>query len=146
MKNNKTYQPKIDNIEKKWHVIDAEGQTLGRLATKIANILRGKDKAIYAPHVDTGDFVIVINASKIHTTGNKTNDKLYYRHTGYPGGLKTINLADLLIKHPERAITFAVKGMLPKNKLQQVYLKKMKVFPGQDHNHSAQKPEILEAV
>jgi len=143
MKNNKTYQPKPATIEKKWVLVNADGQTLGRLATRIANILRGKDKAVYAPHLDTGNFVIVTNAAKIKTTGKKLQDKVYSRYSGYPGGLKQISLGDLLEKHPERAIMQAVKGMLPKNRLQKDFLRKLRVFADDNHQHQAQQPEEL---
>lgn len=129
--------------ERKWYIVDAKGQVLGRLATKIANILRGKHKPNYTPHVDNGDFVVVINADKIKVTGRKLAQKKYYHYSGYPGGLKEITLEKLLQKSPERAIYFAVKGMLPKNRLARKQLKKLKVYAGQAHPHTAQKPEPL---
>jgi len=143
MKNNRTYHPSLSSISKEWLVIDADGEILGRLATKIADLLRGKGKPTYAANIDVGDYVIVINAKKIKVTGNKLSDKLYYRHTGYPGGLRETNLEKLLEQHPDRAITLAVKGMLPKNKLQQVYLKKLRVFADDNHPHEAQCPKAI---
>ena len=140
----KTYTVKPGDIERQWYVVDAEGQTLGRLASKIATILKGKHKPIYTPHADVGDYVVVINADKIHVTGHKRLDKMYYRHTGYPGGLKKINLRDLLQKHPTRPIKFAVKGMLPKNRLGRRMFKKLKVYAGSEHPHQAQEPKVLE--
>ncbi|MFA5928529.1 MAG: 50S ribosomal protein L13 [Candidatus Margulisiibacteriota bacterium] len=142
MKIKKTYQPVAKEIVKKWWIINAEGQTLGRLATKIAQILRGRDKAVYAPNVDTGDFVIVTNASKIHVTGKKLQDKFYYNYSGYPGGLKKVSLENLLKKYPDRVIREAVKGMLPKNKMQQPFLNKLKIYADEKHGHEAQKPEV----
>jgi large subunit ribosomal protein L13 len=124
--------------------VDAEGKTLGRLASRIAAILKGKHKPIYTPHADVGDFVIVINADKIHVTGRKMLQKMYHRHSGYPGGLKSINLRDLLQRHPTRAVEYAVKGMLPKNRLGRRMFKKLKVYAGSDHPHQAQKPQVLE--
>ncbi len=140
----KTYMAKPAEIDRKWYVIDAEGQTLGRLASEVASILRGKHKAIYTPHVDTGDFVIVINAGKIQLTGNKLSDKMYRHYSGYPGGLKEINYATLLTKKPEKAIEAAVKGMLPHNRLGRAMYKKLKVYRGSEHPHQAQKPELRE--
>lgn len=144
MKNNKTYIEKVGKVDKTWHLIDAQGQTLGRLATKIANILRGKEKVIFSPHMDTGDFVVVINAKKIKVTGKKMSDKIYANYSGYPGGLKETNLGDLLKKHPTRAIFLAVSGMLPKNKLRKVFLKKLRVYADDKHKQEAQKPLSLE--
>lgn len=140
----KTYTVKPGDIERLWHVVDAEGQTLGRLASRIAAILKGKHKPIYTPHADVGDYVIVINADKIRVTGRKMSQKVYHRHSGYPGGLKSINLRDLLQRHPTRAVEFAVKGMLPKNRLGRRMFKKLKVYAGSDHPHQAQKPQVLE--
>ena len=140
----KTYSAKAEDIEKKWYVVDAQGQTLGRLASKVASILRGKHKPIYTPHVDCGDYVIIINAEKIHTTGRKLEQKKYYRHSGYPGGLKEVTLRDQLNKFPERVIEAAVRGMLPKNRLGRKMFKKLKVYAGPNHPHAAQKPEPLE--
>ncbi len=141
----KTYSVKPTDINQKWYVIDAEDQILGRLSTTIANVLRGKNKAIYSPHMDTGDYVVVINADKIKLTGNKLEDKTYYHHTGYIGGLKSISAKELLSKYPDRLITNSVSGMLPKNKLRKQFLKKLKVVAGPDHPYQAQKPEPLKA-
>ncbi len=140
----KTYSAKPEEIVRKWHLVDADGQTLGRLASRIATILRGKDKPIYTPHLDCGDYVIVVNAEKIHVTGKKLDEKMYYRHSGYPGGLKAFTLREMLERTPERVITLAVKRMLPKNKLGRRMLKKLKVYAGTEHPHGAQNPEALE--
>ena len=140
----KTYVTKPAEVERSWFVVDAEGQTLGRLATKIATVLRGKHKPIYSPSVDCGDYVIVINAEKIHVTGNRMDQKRYYRHSGYPGGISEIGLKDQLEKYPTRVIESAVKGMLPKNVLGRKMFKKLKVYAGPEHNHQAQAPEPLE--
>ncbi len=140
---NKTPLPVADKIEKKWYVVDAAGQRLGRLATEIATVLRGKNKAIYTPHMDTGDFVIVINADKVVVTGNKPQQKLYRRHSGRPGGMKTETFAQLQKRIPERIIEKAVKGMLPKNTLGRQLFTKLKVYKGSEHPHQAQQPEIL---
>ena len=140
----KTYVTKAGDIEREWIVLDASGQTLGRLATRIATMLRGKHKPLYAPNLDTGDFVVVVNSGKIAVTGNRLDDKLYRRHTGYPGGLKETTLRRMLEKHPERVIRFAVKGMLPKNKLGRQMLKKLKIYAGAEHPHVAQQPRTLE--
>jgi large subunit ribosomal protein L13 len=140
----KTYVTKPAEVERNWYVVDAQGQTLGRLATKIATVLRGKHKPIYSPSVDCGDYVIVINAEKIHVTGNRLDQKKYYRHSGYPGGISEIGLRDQLKKYPTRVIESAVKGMLPKNPLGRKMFKKLKVFAGPEHNHQAQMPEPLE--
>lgn len=137
----KTFMPKSGEVERNWQVVDAEGKILGRLATEIANILRGKNKPTFTPHMDTGDFVVVINAGKISLTGKKLTDKVYYHHTGYPGGIRSITAEKLLEKKPEQLLIEAVKGMLPKNKLQSVFMKKMKVYAGADHPHSAQQPK-----
>lgn len=139
----KTYIPKTEEIARKWYLINAEGQILGRLAVKIAKILAGKEKPIYTPHLDVGDFIIVINAEKIKVTGNKKEKKVYYRHSGYPGGLKKKTYEDLLKEKPERIIKEAVKGMLPKNKLGRQMFKKLKVYKGIEHPHQAQKPVSL---
>jgi len=139
----KTYLPKEEDIIKKWWVVDASDKTLGRLCTKIATVLMGKNKPIYTPHMDVGDRVIIVNADKIKLTGNKIHDKMYYRHSGYPGGLKEITCGDLLKKHPERLIEFAVKGMLPRNKLRKIRMKKLKIYKGSNHPHKAQQPEEL---
>lgn len=140
----RTFTEKKEDIEREWFVVDAEGQTLGRLAAKIAPILRGKHKPTYTPHLDCGDFVIVINAEKVRVTGRKLDQKLYYRHSGYPGGLSSINLRDQLAKHPERVLQAAVRGMLPKNKLGRRMFKKLKVYAGDAHPHQAQQPKPLE--
>ncbi len=140
----KTYSAKPLEVERKWYVIDAEGKTLGRLATVAANLLRGKTKPNYTPNVDTGDFVIVINADKIQVTGKKETDKIYYHHTMYPGGLKAISFKDLMEKDPTKAIEKAVKGMLPHNTLGAQQFTKLKVYAGAEHPHAAQKPEVYE--
>ena len=141
-KHNRTILPKIDQVERKWWLIDAHDVTLGKIATKVAQILRGKDKTDYTPFFDTGDFVIIINAEKIKVTGNKKTDKIYYRHSGYPGGIKETSFAHMLDKHPDRIIRQAVKGMLPKNRLNRKIIKKLKIYAGSEHNHKAQKPEV----
>ena len=133
---------KPHEVERKWYVIDAEGQTLGRLASEIASILRGKKKTIYTPHIDTGDYVIIINAEKVEVTGKKRKDKIYKRHSGYPGGLKEITFEKLQEKHPEEIIRHAVKGMMPNGKLGRQMFRKLKVFTGPEHDHVAQKPEV----
>ena len=138
MKTMKTYTLKGSEIDKAWHVIDADGQTLGRLATHVAALLQGKHKPTYSPHLDMGDFVVVVNASLVHVTGNKREDKIYYRHTGYMGGLKETPLEDMMKKHPDRVIELAVKGMLPRNKISRHLLRHMKVYAGPDHPHEAQ--------
>jgi large subunit ribosomal protein L13 len=139
----KTYDAKKGEIEQSWYVVDAESKVLGRLATRVADVLRGKHKPIFTPHVDTGDFVVVINAEKIHLTGTKMDNKKYYRHSGYPGGLKITTPAELLRKKPEAIIINAVKGMLPKTKLGRQQFKKLKVYAGKDHPHQAQQPSEL---
>jgi large subunit ribosomal protein L13 len=141
---NKTYITKPSDIERRWWVVDAEGQTLGRLASKIAPYLTGKNKPIYTPNLDTGDYVIVINCGKINVTGDRLDSKLYYRHSGYPGGMRSLTLREMLAKHPDRPLRAAVKGMLPSNALGRQMLKKLKIYEGSDHPHSAQKPEVLE--
>ena len=138
MKRMTTYSLKADEISKGWHVIDADGRTLGRLATEIAELLRGKHKPSFSPHLDMGDNVIVLNASKVNVTGNKRADKIYYRHTGFMGGLKQRPLEEMLRKHPERVIELAVRGMLPKNKLGRAQLRHLKVYAGPEHPHEAQ--------
>jgi large subunit ribosomal protein L13 len=140
----RTYQATSQDRERSWYVVNAEGKTLGRLATQIANVLRGKRKPTYTPHVDVGDFVIVVNAEKIAVTGDKREKKLYWRHSGYPGGIRSRTLGDLLEKRPEEVIRRAVKGMLPRNRLARQQLRKLKVYAGPDHPHQAQKPEQLE--
>ena len=139
----KTYIPKKDEIERKWYVVDATGKTLGKLASQIAHILRGKHKPYYTPFLDTGDFVICINAEKIRVSGPKLERKKYYRHSGYIGGLREISLKDMLARHPERVIYLAVKRMLPNTRLGRKQLKKLKVYAGDKHPHLAQKPEEL---
>ena len=134
----KTYSAKAADIKREWHVFDASGKTLGRLATQIANLLMGKHKPIFTPNQDTGDFVIVINAKKVHVTGKKLTQKTYYRHSGYPGGLKSITLEKMLQTHPTRVIEYAVKGMLPRTKLGTAMRKKLKIYAGSTHPHQAQ--------
>ena len=140
----KTYSAKPEDIKREWFLVDAEGKTLGRLASRIAEILRGKHKPLYTPHLDCGDYVIVINADKIRVTGRKLDQKIYYRHSGYPGGLKSITLRDQLQKHPERVLEAAVRGMLPKNRLGRKMFKKLKVYASDSHPHGAQRPKLLE--
>ena len=140
----KSYMASPSDVERKWYVVDAEGKTLGRLASEIANILRGKKKPIYTPHIDTGDYVIVVNAEKVVTTGKKLNQKIYYHHSDYVGGMKETALKDMLIKKPEYVMTHAVKGMLPKGHLGRQMLKKLFVYEGPEHKHAAQKPEALD--
>jgi large subunit ribosomal protein L13 len=140
----KTYNAKPGEIERRWYVVDAEGKTLGRLATQIADALRGKTKPQYTPHVDTGDFVVVINAEKIAVTGKKLDDKIYYRHSGYPGGLKHRTLREQLERRPTEVLRVAVKGMLPKNRLAARQLTKLKIYAGPEHPHDAQSPQPLE--
>ncbi len=140
----RTYTPKPGDVERTWHVIDATDVVLGRLASQVATLLRGKHKATFAPHVDNGDFVIVINADKVALTGNKRQTKLAYRHSGYPGGLRSVTYADLLATRPERAVEKAVKGMLPKNSLAAQQLSKLKVYRGAEHPHAAQQPKPFE--
>ena len=140
---NKTITPSIDSINRQWYLVDAENQTLGRLATEVASILRGKNKPSFTPHLDTGDFVIVINAEKIRVTGKKAEQKLYRRHSGRPGGMKVENFQSLQNRIPERIIEKAIKGMLPHNALGRQLFRKLKVYPGADHPHCAQNPQIL---
>ena len=140
----KTYHAKPGEVEREWLLVDAEDMVLGRLASEVAQILRGKNKPIYTPHVDTGDFVVVINAEKIKVTGAKVTDKVYSRHTGFAGGLKQETFDQVLAKHPERIIERAVKGMLPKNSLGRAMYKKLKVYAGPDHPHAAQQPRKIE--
>lgn len=139
-----TYSPKISEIQRGWYVIDADGLVLGRLATEVARLLRGKHKAIFSPHLDTGDHVVVINADKVVLTAEKAGKKQMYRHSGYPGGIKSQTYADLLERQPAEAVRRTVKGMLPKTRLGRAQLKKLKVYAGPTHPHSAQKPESLE--
>lgn len=136
----KTYAPRAGEVVREWLVVDAAGQTLGRLASEVATLLRGKHKPDYAPFLDTGDFVIVVNAGKIAVTGNKLRQKVYYRHSGYPGGIREITLEDMLRRHPTRAVELAVRGMLPKNRLGRHLLGKLKVYAGPEHPHEAQQP------
>ncbi|KPK88031.1 MAG: 50S ribosomal protein L13 [Deltaproteobacteria bacterium SM23_61] len=138
----KTPLAKKENMNPKWHLVDAEGKTLGRLATRLAILLRGKNKPIFAPHQDTGDFVVVVNAKKVSLTGKKWKEKIYVHHSGYPGGLKMASAEKIAQKKPERLITMAVQGMLPKNKLGRKLIKKLKVYPGDTHPHQAQQPEV----
>jgi len=140
----KSFIAKKETVKHDWYVIDAAGKTLGRLAVQIASRLRGKHKPIYTPHVDTGDFIVVVNAEKVLLTGNKLEDKMYYRYTGYPGGLREQNAAELLKKKPTSLLQFAVKGMLPKNSLGRAMYKKLKIYTGASHPHEAQKPQTLE--
>lgn len=135
---------KPDQIDRKWYVVDAKGKTLGRLASEVAKILRGKHKPEYTPHIDTGDFVIVVNAEQVELTGKKLTDKIYYRHSGYPGGLKQVTAGELREKRPERMIEYAVKGMLPKGSLGRKQFKKLKVYAGSEHPHEAQQPTTLD--
>jgi large subunit ribosomal protein L13 len=140
----KTYTARAEDIEREWFLVNAEGKTLGRLASEIAKVLRGKHKPIYTPHLDCGDYVIVVNAEKVRVTGRKLDQKMYYRHTGYPGGIKSISLRNQLQKHPDRVLQAAVRGMLPKNRLGRKMLKKLKVYAGDSHPHQAQQPKVLE--
>ena len=139
----KTFMASPATIDRKWYVVDAEGKTLGRLASEVAKVLRGKNKPIFTPHIDTGDYVIVINAEKIKVTGKKLDQKIYYHHSDYVGGMKETTLKEMLAKHPERVIEFAVKGMLPKGPLGREMYKKLFVYAGSEHKHAAQKPEVL---
>jgi large subunit ribosomal protein L13 len=140
----KTWNAKPGEVERRWYLVDAEGKTLGRLATQIADTLRGKNKPEYTPHVDTGDFVVVVNAEKIAVTGNKLDDKIYYRHSGYPGGLRSRPLRDELARRPTEVLRKAVKGMLPRNRLARAQIRKLKIYAGPEHPHEAQAPAELE--
>tara|TARA_B100002049_G_scaffold75923_1_gene55789 strand:+ start:483 stop:911 length:429 start_codon:yes stop_codon:yes gene_type:complete len=140
----KTFSAKNHDVDRNWYLVDARNKTLGRLSTEIATRLRGKHKPIYTPHVDTGDYIVVVNASKIRVTGNKMTDKMYYKHTGYIGNLKSENLETMLEKYPERVLMKSVRGMLPKSKLGNAMIKKLRVFAGPEHTHIAQQPEPLE--
>ena len=140
----KTYSANAETAQHDWYIVDAEGKTLGRMATEIASRLRGKHKPEYTPHVDTGDFIVVVNAEKVAVTGNKAKDKIYYSHTGYPGGIKDISFEKLIDKAPERVIQSAVKGMLPRGPLGRAMFRKLKVYAGTEHPHEAQQPKILE--
>ena len=139
----KTYMANPDKIERKWYVVDADGCTLGRLASGVASVLRGKNKPQFTPHVDTGDYVIIVNADKIKVTGKKLEQKIYYNHSDYVGGMRETTLKEMLAKKPERVIELAVKGMLPKGPLGRSMIKKLHVYAGPEHNHAAQKPEVL---
>ena len=140
----KTFTPKSGEIKRKWHIIDADGKTLGKLATIVADKLRGKDKPIFSPHMDCGDFVIIINTEKVRLTGNKGTDKIYYRHSGFPGGIIAPSAADMRKNNPNKILSIAISGMIPKNRLRKDILDKLKLYPGSEHPHEAQKPEILE--
>ena len=140
----KTYMPSASAIERKWYVVDAEGKTLGRLASEIAKVLRGKNKPTYTPHIDTGDYVIIVNAAKIKVTGKKMDQKIYFRHSEYVGGVKTATLREMLEKHPERVVEHAVRGMLPKGALGKQMYSKLHVYAGPEHEQAAQKPEVLD--
>ena len=138
-----SYMANPDKIERKWYVVDAEGQTLGRLASEVAKVLRGKNKPVFTPHVDTGDYAIIVNADKIKVTGKKMEQKIYYNHSEYVGGMKETTLKEMMAKKPERVLELAVKGMLPKGPLGRTMIKKLHVYAGPEHNHAAQKPEVL---
>jgi large subunit ribosomal protein L13 len=140
----KTFSAKSEDVRRDWFVVDATDKTLGRLATELASRLRGKHKPIFTPHVDTGDHIVVVNAAHIRVTGNKLKDKIYHHHTGYIGNLKSISLEQLMEKQPEQALTYAVKGMLPKNRLGRAMMKKLRIFAGPEHTHEAQQPQPLE--
>jgi large subunit ribosomal protein L13 len=140
----KTFNAKTETAQHNWFIVDAAGKTLGRLSSEVAKRLRGKHKPEYTPHVDTGDFIVVVNASQIKVTGNKSKDKVYYSHSGFPGGLKEITFEKLLAKQPERVIELAIKGMLPKNPLGRAMYRKLKVYAGAEHPHAAQQPQVLE--
>jgi large subunit ribosomal protein L13 len=139
----KTFSAKAEEVARDWYVVDASDKTLGRLASEIAHRLRGKHKAEYTPHVDTGDYIVVVNAEKVRVTGAKATDKIYHHHTGFPGGLKSMSFEKLIAKAPERVIQVAVKGMLPRNPLGRAMFKKLKVYAGNEHPHSAQQPQVL---
>jgi len=140
----KTYNAKNETAQHNWFIVDAAGKTLGRLSSEIAKRLRGKHKPEYTPHVDTGDYIVVVNAGQVKVTGNKSKDKMYYTHSGYPGGLKETTFEKLLARHPERVIELAVKGMLPKNPLGRAMYRKLKVYAGTEHPHTAQQPQVLD--
>ena len=140
----RTYSPKVSEITHEWYIVDAEGLTLGRMATEVARVLRGKHKATFSPHIDTGDHVIIINASKVALTPGKAEEKMVYRHTGYPGGIRSDTYATLLDKKPEEAVRRTIRGMIPKNRLGRQMMTKLKVYPGPTHPHSAQKPQVLD--
>jgi large subunit ribosomal protein L13 len=141
----RTFSAKAEQVQHGWYLVDASGQTLGRLASEVAHRLRGKHKAIYTPHVDTGDYIVIVNAEKVRVTGNKNTDKVYHNHSGYMGGLKTITFEKLIAKAPTRAIERAVKGMLPKGPLGRQMFRKLKIYAGAEHPHTAQQPQVLEA-
>ena len=138
-----TYIANPDKIERNWYVVDAEGKTLGRLASEVAKVLRGKNKPVFTPHVDTGDYVIIVNAEKVSVTGKKLDQKIYYHHSDYVGGMKETTLREMMAKKPEKVLELAVKGMLPKGPLGRSMIKKLHVYAGPEHNHAAQKPEVL---
>jgi large subunit ribosomal protein L13 len=140
----RTFMAKKEDVQQSWYLVDAENKVLGRLASELAKILRGKNKPEFTPHVDTGDYIVVINAEKVNLTGNKLKDKVYYRHSGYPGGIKSMTAEDLKAKRPEDIIRLAVKGMLPKNRLGRKVFKKLKVYAGAEHPHQAQQPKLIE--
>lgn len=140
----KTFSAKSESVQRDWFVVDASGKTLGRLCTEVAHRLRGKHKPVFTPHVDTGDYIVVINADKVAVTGKKMSDKVYHKYTGYIGNMKTISFKDMLAKHPERVIEMGVKGMLPKNPLGRAMYRKLKVYSGTEHPHTAQQPQVLE--
>lgn len=140
----KTFTAKPETVQRDWYIVDAEGKTLGRLATEIARRLRGKHKPEYTPHVDTGDYIVVINAEKVAVTGRKASDKMYYSHTGFPGGIKEINFEKLIARKPEKVIETAVKGMLPRGPLGRAMFRKLKVYAGTEHKHTAQQPQVLD--
>ncbi|UVK77379.1 MAG: 50S ribosomal subunit protein L13 [Sodalis sp. Fse] len=140
----KTFTAKSETVKRNWYVVDANGQILGRLATELARRLRGKHKAEYTPHVDTGDYIIVLNADKVVVTGNKRNGKIYYRYTGHVGGIKEVKFEEMISRHPERVIEIAVKGMLPKNPLGRAMYRKLKIYVGSEHSHAAQQPQVLD--
>lgn len=144
MKKNKTYTPKPSEIVRSWHLVDATDLPLGRLASEVAQLLRGKHKPIYAPHIDTGDFVVIVNADQVAVTSDKSQSKIYYRHSGYPGGIKAETFDSLLARRPEAVVERAVRGMLPKNKLGRQMARKLKVYAGPDHPHAAQGPELID--
>lgn len=140
----KTFSANAETVQREWFVVNAEGKTLGRLATEVATRLKGKHKAVFTPHADTGDYIVIVNADKVHVTGNKPSQKMYYRHTGYPGGLRSMSLQELREYAPERIIEQAVKGMLPRSPLGRTMLKKLKVYAGPEHPHTAQQPKELD--
>lgn len=140
----KTYSAKAGEIQRNWWLVNADGLTLGRLSTKLAMLLQGKNKPVYTPHIDTGDFVVVVNADKLHVSGNKLEQKYYYRHSGFPGGQKVVLMRDMMNRHPDRVLRHAVQGMLPKNRLGRAQIKKLKIYAGVEHPHEAQQPQVLE--